>query len=694
MYLGLKQAVSELGVSLITVVGGDLDNPQFNNSRRNRVFDLLNADDFDGVIFQSGSLVNYVTEEQFLKFCSRFNTIPSVHIGFNRPGHSSVVIDNVTGMKELIDHFIEVHNRTKIAFIRGPVSSTDAEERYNAYCESLQQHGIPLNEDYVFIGNFLPESGPAAIKEFVDNKKIHFDALVGSNDQMALYAMNELLRRGIRIPKDVLIGGFDNLISARACSPAMTTVSQSVFELGKSALNLLVDIIDGKKAPGSTVFIPSRLILRRSCGCISPPVKQSDSDDADKTGNVFIEKQIINLFKTDQSSVTDTLANQIISFLKNGFEIDDLMSSLGQILDKHIQEIPPHILNDIRRMMLTISEEQFEIRQLRRQEEEDQLYNFVDDLRKLSEPDALREFLHAKLINIGIKEFYISRYKDSYNSILFYNNLSDEYGTVFRSNQLIPNGISSLHSSFNLVCMPLFETDSDIGFVITNPTDTSPVFLETIRSSLCGTLQIMDMMAKQREYGVSLEKKVQIRTAELQQALNNLSEANEKLEQISVRDELTGLLNRRGFMSMASMYISLAKRNLSSFICIYFDLDNLKQINDSYGHAHGDIAIKAIADILNKAFRKTDVVGRMGGDEFTALALDCTESSYDLILKRMDLLVEEYNSSNNNPWILGYSSGLASSSQEHGFDIDTLLKLADQALYEIKQKKKKKREGA
>lgn len=688
MYTGLKNAVSEYGVSLMTVGGGDLENPQFNDNRRNRVFDLINTDDFDGIIYQSGSLYNYISEEQFLAFCSQFDAIPSVHIGFNKKGYSSINVDNKTGMRELVDHFIEEHQRKAIAFIRGPVSCSDADERYEAYKDSLQAHGIEYREELVFTGTFLPESGPAAVKEFIDNKKVTFDALVGANDQMALFAMNELFRRGKRVPSDILIGGFDDLISARACSPALTTVGQPVYDLGKEALKLLIDIIEGRTAPGTSVTLPSRLVLRRSCGCISVPYKSFTSSDTENQARSLFERQFVNLLQTDQSAVIDFLENQIISFLKNGYKLNDLLSSLGFILDKHSQEISPDLHNKIRQMLLSIGEEHYEIRQLKRQEEEDQLYNFIDDLRKLAEPDTLRNFLHAKLINIGIKEFFISRYKDTDTAVLFYCNSSDEHGTVFRSNQFIPGGISSLKTPFNIICLPLYENNTDIGFFLTNPTDNTPVYLETIRSSLCGTLQMMDMIAKEREYGISLEKKVQERTSELQTALNELSSANDKLEQISVRDELTGLLNRRGFLSMASRYVSLAQRKMSSFICIFFDLDKLKQINDTCGHAHGDIAIKSIAEILTKTFRKTDVIGRMGGDEFTVLAFDCSESGYVKIIKRMDILVQEYNATNNNLWKLGYSSGMASSRQENDFDIDTLLKLADQALYQVKEGKK------
>ncbi|HMA64507.1 MAG: diguanylate cyclase, partial [Fibrobacterota bacterium] len=689
MYSGLKSAVSELGVSLITVGGGNLNNPQFKDFRRNRAFDLINTDDFDGIIIQSGSLNNFITEEQFQVFCSRFEAIPTVHIGFKKIGYSSIVADNKTGMRELVDHFIEEHHRKDIAFIRGPINSSDADERYQAYRDSLQAHGIAYREDLVFTGIFLSESGTAAVKEFMDVRKVSFDALVGANDQMALFAMNELLRRGKKVPGNVIIGGFDSLISARACSPALTSVGQPVFDLGKGALELLINIIEGKAAPGTTITLPSRLVLRRSCGCISVPFKASDVNDAVIAENTLFEKYFVNLVNTDQSSVVDYLENQIQSLLKDGNELDEVLCSVGYILNTHAQEFSPDLQNKIWQMLLTISEEHFEIRQLKRQEEEDQLYNFIDDLRKLSEPHSLREFLHAKLIDLGIKEFIVSRYDDNNNSALFYNNSSDKYGTVFRSNQLLPNGISSLQKPFNLICLPLFETDSDIGFFLTNPTDHIPVFLETIRSSLNGALQMMDMIAKEREHGILLEKMVQERTSELQNALKELSLANVKLEQISVRDELTGLLNRRGFLSTASRHIALSRRNMSNFICIFFDLDKLKLINDTYGHAQGDIAIKAMAEILTKSFRITDVIGRMGGDEFTVLAVDCSEQYYEQITKRMNLQVEEYNTIQKKPWKLDYSSGMVASRHEENFDIDTLLKLADLALYKVKEEKSK-----
>jgi diguanylate cyclase (GGDEF)-like protein len=688
MYSGLLSAVAEFGVSLVTVCGGDLDNPQYNNARRNRVFDLVNTDDFDGIIFQSGSLHNYTNDEIFLKFCARFDKIPSVHIGFKRDGFSSVIVDNKTGMRALIDHFIEDHNRKKIAFILGPQGCMDADDRFDAYKDSLQEHGLPFREDLVYLGTFLPESGPNAIREFIDVKKIAFDALVGANDQMALFAMNDLVRRGIRIPADVIIGGFDDLITARACSPALCTVRQPVQELGREALKLLIDIIKGNRDPGTCLNLPSRLILRRSCGCTSVSfsgIKKSDSLCPDR---YTFEKQFEYTLKNEMTSCIEFLEEQVIAFLRNGYDLTDLLSCIGNILDVHAKELSPDLHNGIRRILLTIMEEHHAIKQLKQQDDADLLYNFIDDLRKISEPDDLRIFFNAQCINIGIKKIFIARYKNIDTAELFFSSIPNQREVVFNARLLVPGGLKSLSAPFNLVCLPLFSNESDLGYFICNPVESNPVFLETIRSSLCGAFQIMDLIAKEREYGHVLERRVGERTSELQQALHELSLLNDRLEKISIRDDLTGLLNRRGFLSMAERYIALAERNKTPFICIFIDLDNLKYVNDTFGHAHGDIAIKSIARILSAVFRKTDILARMGGDEFTVLAFNCTDAGYELKMHMIDKEVQNYNQTSGNQWKLAYSSGFASSEHEQIIDIDALMKRADQKLYKTKKEKK------
>ncbi|NLE02778.1 MAG: substrate-binding domain-containing protein, partial [Fibrobacter sp.] len=331
----------------------------------------------------------------------------------------------------------------------------------------------------------------------------------------------------------MIVGGFDNLNSARACSPALCTVRQPVDEIGREAVKLLLDIISGKRETGTCLTLPSGLVLRRSCGCISVPFNGLKKGHGPNPECSIFEKQFERLIKNEQTAVIDFLENQAINFLKSDFNLNNLLSSIGRILNEHSHGIAPDLLNRIYHLLLILREEYFEIRQLKQQEEEDQLYNFIDDLRKLSEPDDLREYLNAKLIDLGFKHFFISRYKDNDIAELFYSSIPSQKKAVFLAKQLIPGGLKSLTPPFNLICLPLYETETDLGFFLSNPIESSPVVLETIRSSLCGTFQMIDMISKEREYGTSLEKKVNERTSELQHALHELSLMNEKLEKLS-----------------------------------------------------------------------------------------------------------------------------------------------------------------
>ncbi len=182
------------------------------------------------------------------------------------------------------------------------------------------------------------------------------------------------------------------------------------------------------------------------------------------------------------------------------------------------------------------------------------------------------------------------------------------------------------------------------------------------------------------------------RSEELEIALQNVQQANKKLEVLAVMDELTGLYNRRAFMTITKQNIELKNRKKSDVLLVFFDLDGLKQINDNFGHSSGDIAIKAFSDILSKTFRKSDIIARLGGDEFTVLAIDCTIKEYNTILKRIDKSINEYNLKSGNKFKLAMSSGAAPCKDSDQCTIENLMEEADAELYKAKRKKKNTRD--
>ena len=178
------------------------------------------------------------------------------------------------------------------------------------------------------------------------------------------------------------------------------------------------------------------------------------------------------------------------------------------------------------------------------------------------------------------------------------------------------------------------------------------------------------------------------RTIELEKALDIVQETSEKLERLSVMDELTGLYNRRGFLNLAKQQISLKERNNNDLLLVFFDMDGLKKINDTLGHSFGDYAIVSLANLLRKAFRGTDIIARIGGDEFVILAAECSGDEYTKIRSRLDHSVDEFNASSDQKFQLSFSSGAVPFDPDSKFTIEQLMEKADAELYKEKNRKK------
>lgn len=156
----------------------------------------------------------------------------------------------------------------------------------------------------------------------------------------------------------------------------------------------------------------------------------------------------------------------------------------------------------------------------------------------------------------------------------------------------------------------------------------------------------------------------------------------------SMHDELTGLYNRRGFMEFGTKQLRLSVRDLKDLVVLYIDLDNMKTINDSFGHETGDQMLRDTADILRKALRETDIIARMGGDEFVALALGAAAEYTGIIITRIMRCVQEFNQSGTRRYNLSLSLGIASFDPRNPVELDELLMRADQAMYMDKRSHK------
>ena len=175
----------------------------------------------------------------------------------------------------------------------------------------------------------------------------------------------------------------------------------------------------------------------------------------------------------------------------------------------------------------------------------------------------------------------------------------------------------------------------------------------------------------------------------LYEKVSELETANDRLRNLSLTDELTGLNNRRGFMILATGLLKFARRANLSLYLLYIDLDCLKSINDIFGHGTGDAAITRFARILTETFRDSDVIGRLGGDEFVVLTIDADENDVDRVQDRLQKNVDYRNSESTSGYALSFSLGMIQVDLESSSTMEELLAEADAAMYKHKQARKR-----
>ena len=161
-----------------------------------------------------------------------------------------------------------------------------------------------------------------------------------------------------------------------------------------------------------------------------------------------------------------------------------------------------------------------------------------------------------------------------------------------------------------------------------------------------------------------------------------------ELRSLALADDLTGLYNRRAFLTLASQQLKLSRRNAQGLLLFFVDVDNLKHINDSFGHHEGDLAILRVADTLEDCFRDSDIIARIGGDEFVVLALETCGESQQAILRRLETGLGTSNARESR-YQVSLSVGVAKFDPKHPVSLGDLVSIADRMMYAQKRDRRR-----
>jgi diguanylate cyclase (GGDEF)-like protein len=276
---GVLDGARAADLDVLSFCGGVLDGHEPDAPQRNAVYQRVDPRAVDGVVVMSGSLGNVVGPRAIRAFCEGFRPMPVVSVAASLDGIPSVVVDDDLGTREAVTHAIRVHGRRRVGFVKGPGANQEAERRYRVYREVLAEHGLEFDPDAVAPGTFYRQSGEEAVARLLDERGASLDAIVAVNDETAIGVVHALLARGVRVPDDVAVVGFDDLDAARFCFPPLTTVRQPFRRQGRVAADLLVAELRGERAP-ERVVLRTELVVRRSCGCGHARRAARDESDA------------------------------------------------------------------------------------------------------------------------------------------------------------------------------------------------------------------------------------------------------------------------------------------------------------------------------------------------------------------------------------------------------------------------------
>lgn len=163
--------------------------------------------------------------------------------------------------------------------------------------------------------------------------------------------------------------------------------------------------------------------------------------------------------------------------------------------------------------------------------------------------------------------------------------------------------------------------------------------------------------------------------------------AEERLQTLSFTDDLTGLFNRRGFLAVSEQQIKIARRRAKRLLLLYIDIDNMKHINDTFGHQQGDAALISAATVLRDTFRESDIIARVGGDEFVVLAIDPNELPAEVLAHRLEQKCIERNDGEFGSFTLSLSVGSTYYDPQNPCSVEELMERADRIMYRQKREK-------
>jgi diguanylate cyclase (GGDEF)-like protein len=616
---------------------------------------------------------------------------------------SSLLMDNEVGMYTAVKHLIVAHERRKIAMIAGPTANPEAQARYRGFVRALAEQGMHVDARRMGFGDFNRASGGLAVAEIFDRRGLgvgEVDAIVCANDVMALGALDELDRRGIRVPRDLSLVGFDDLDFARYARVPLTTVRQPVTEQVRHAVRSLAGALHGTALLKRAITFETEFVRRRSCGCNTRSRERVLSWPSPGEAQDFAE-----VLRARQKNVVANLrqaAHSGFDFVPEDWEERLFTAFLQQVAEPEapalvncVEDICYALLRrdssvgtthdvllvlrrdalacvhdaatrgriyDLIQEALLVSSDMAAIAQAQQRGELVALMGTVAEATAamLAAPslDALGEAAAEHLPRLGIRAGAIALFtepnlvtEESEATLMFGEKGRSEGPVRFPTRQIAPCGFLDGRSA---VVVPLGFRGERLGLAALEFGAPDTMLYEELRLVLSSAVT-----------GALLARAV--------------DQARREVEKLAITDPLTGLHNRRHLSERIRDEFVRMRRHPRSLSLALVDLDGFKQVNDRFGHEAGDRVLVTVAQRLRTGLREVDIVARFGGDEFVILLPETNAAQACMVSGR--ILQNLSGQPIDEHGIVGATFGVATTDDDGlQIDADELLRRADHAL--------------
>ncbi len=570
-----------------------------------KILSLPDYSKLDGIIIAPDTLNTPGSKEMLLKHLTGV-TCPVISIRERIEGFYNVLVDESTSMERMIRHFIEVHKFRDICFMTGKMHMEDAQKRYECYKRVMKEYGIDVTGDMVYYGDYWTNKGKEAVEHFLSSRLDSYpEAIVCANDYMAISVCMELEERGIRVPEDVCVSGYDDLLEAQQYTPPLTSVSVPFENMAIRAVDL-IDEIDRGECPEKEQYVQVMEKYRGSCGCKRHKIKNDPGALTKKVDEYKRITQQTIFMNADLEGITDEKA---LLTTVHKYSYHNFAKKVWVCLCDETEEL---------------TEEERNVGSMRTE------YTQKMVLRSMKTPSGALHLMDTK----------------------------------FDRSELLPEEARSEIEAGSFYFLPFHYKNHTLGYVVTTHENYGH-FNEFVQPWAMN-------------FAVALEN------YKLHQTLNAMAD----IKRLYKEDTLTGIANRRGFEEQARKIYGDAAYLRQRVAVISIDMDNLKKINDAYGHLAGDDALCRVATALAKVSDDITAYARTGGDEFNVVKrIEKAGEGNDFVMRLREEL-QKINERNDQPYIAEVSCGVYEVKDPAKTSLIRAMEMSDEHMYEDKRQRK------